>query len=188
MEVNRVYFIYWISTKIIGDKLAFLWDVKADRLIRKFEGHNNRINSVTFNDDESVLVTGSYDMTVRFWDLKSHSNKHMDILKDFKDSVSKVIVNKYEVIASSIDGKVRSYDLRMGLVTTDDMKHPVLRIGLSNDKKTYSATCIDGGIRLVDREKGEILNTYSGHIVKDISIEIMYSFDDSYLISGSEDG
>lgn len=58
---------------------------------------------------------------------------------------------------------MRTYDLRMGLMTTDDMKHPILRFSLSNDKKTYAASCIDGGIRLVDREKGEILNTYSGH-------------------------
>ncbi|EAS01217.1 MAP kinase organizer 1 (macronuclear) [Tetrahymena thermophila SB210] len=171
-----------------GDKSAFLWDVKSDKLLRKFEGHTNRINTVSFNDDESVVITGSFDTTIRFWDLKSNTYKPLDIFKDAQDSVSKVVINKYEVLASSIDGKVRTYDLRMGLVTNDDMKHPVLSFSLSNDKKTYAASCMDGGIRLVDREKGEILNTYSGHQVKDITIGVMHSFDDAYLITGSEDG
>jgi len=121
--------------------MAFLWDVKKDCVVRKFEGHISRINTVSFNDDESVLVTGSYDATVRFWDLKAHSFKPLEIIKDCKDSVSKIIVNGHEVIVSSIDGKVRTYDLRMGLSTTDDMKSPVLKFSLSSDKKTYAASC-----------------------------------------------
>lgn len=91
-------------------------------------------------------------------------------------------------MVSSIDGKVRTYDLRMGLVTADDMKSPVFRFSLSHDKKTYAATCMDGTIRLVDKERGEILNTYSGHIVKEYSVDVMHSFDDAYILSGSEDG
>lgn len=141
----------------------FFWDVKTDNIIRKFEGHISRINTVAFNDDESVLVSGSYDATVRFWDLKAHSYRPLDVIKDCKDSISKIAVNLYEVMVSSIDGKVRTYDLRMGLVTTDDMKHPVHKFSVSNDKKTYAASCMDGAIRLVDKEKGEILNTFTGH-------------------------
>lgn len=166
----------------------FLWDVKSDKVFRKFEGHISRINTISYNDDESVLVSGSYDATARFWDLKSHSFKPIEVIKDFKDSVSNIIVNNHEVLISSIDGKVRTYDLRMGLVVTDDMKSPVMKFSLSNDKKTYAASCSDGAIRLVDRERGEILNTFIGHSVSEYLTEVAFSFDDAYIISGSEDG
>lgn len=102
--------------------------------------------------------------------------------------MSKIVVNLYEVLISSIDGKLRTFDMRMGLVTTDDMKDPIIKFSLSHDKKSYAASCMDGAIRLVDREKGEILNTFCGHSVKDYSIDVLHSFDDAFIISGSEDG
>ena len=136
----------------LGDKTAFLWDVTTSNIIRKFEGHISKINSVCYNEDESVLVTGSYDSTVRIWDLKSHSFRSIDVIKSCKDSVSSIVVNKWEIIVGSIDGKVRTFDIRMGIITTDDMKHPVHSLSLSFDKKTYAASCLDSIIRLVDKE------------------------------------
>lgn len=171
-----------------GDKSVFYWDVKGNCIIRKFEGHISRINTVSFNDDESVLVSGSYDSTVRLWDLKAHSYKPLDVIKHCKDSVSKVIVNKHEILVSSIDGKVRTFDLRMGLSTTDDMKSPVHSFSLSNDGKTYAASCADGFIRLVDRDRGEILNTFQGHSVKDYQTSVLHSYDDAHIVQASEDG
>ena len=56
-----------------GDKNAYLWDVTSAKIIRKLTGHDSRINTVAYNLDESVLATGSYDGTIRLWDLKSHS-------------------------------------------------------------------------------------------------------------------
>ena len=80
-----------------GDRLAFLWDVATAKTIRRFEGHGARINTVGFNADASVMTTGSFDASVRFWDLKSNSWKPIQVLNDARDSVSVVKVEGWDV-------------------------------------------------------------------------------------------
>jgi mitogen-activated protein kinase organizer 1 len=40
-------------------------------------------------------------------------------LSEAKDSVSCVVVIQSEILAGSVDGRVRTYDVRMGKLTTD---------------------------------------------------------------------
>jgi len=49
--------------------------------------------------------------------------------------VSDIIVghNDHEIIASSIDGTVRSFDIRMGEVTIDDLYNGIYNICLAHD-------------------------------------------------------
>lgn len=72
-------------------------------------------------------------------------------------------MNGTEFLASSVDGYVRTYDIRMGEIINDNLGCGVLGFALSNDKKTYAASCLDNKIRLVDKNAGEILKEYSGH-------------------------
>lgn len=64
-------------------------------------------------------MIGSYDATVRLWDTKSQSYKPLMTLTEAKDSISSVSVVGHEIIAGSVDGKVRTYDIRMGQVYID---------------------------------------------------------------------
>jgi len=65
------------------------------------------------------LVVGSYDGTVRLWDAKSQAHKPLMVLSEAKDSISSVCVVEHEIMSGSIDGRVRVYDLRMGMVYID---------------------------------------------------------------------
>ena len=56
---------------------------------------------------------------MRLWDCKSQSTKPIQILDEAKDSVSSVNVSGHEVATGSVDGRVRLYDLRMGMVYVD---------------------------------------------------------------------
>lgn len=69
-------------------------------------------------DGESVSI-GSFDATVRLWDCKSQSTKPIQVLEDSKDSVSSLHVLGHEIVTGSVDGKLRLYDLRMGMVYAD---------------------------------------------------------------------
>lgn len=43
------------------DKAAFLWDVATGAVVRRMQGHEQRINACCFSTEGSVLFTASYD-------------------------------------------------------------------------------------------------------------------------------
>lgn len=103
-----------------GDKQVFLWDVATARTLRRFAGHFGQVNCVDFGgEDESVVVSGSYDATVKIWDCKSRLGKPVQVLEEARDSVASVHVVGCEIVTGSVDGRVRVYDLRMGMLFVD---------------------------------------------------------------------
>ena len=103
-----------------GDKQVFLWDVSTARTLRRWSGHFGRVNCVDFGGEgDSVVVSGSFDATVRMWDTKSQSTKPIQVLEEARDSVSCVVVQGWEIVSGSVDGRVRAYDMRMGTVIVD---------------------------------------------------------------------
>lgn len=53
------------------------------------------------------------------WDCKSQSTKPIQVLEEARDSVSTLHVVGHEICTGSVDGRVRLYDLRMGMVYVD---------------------------------------------------------------------
>lgn len=66
-----------------------------------------------------MVVSGSYDATVRLWDCKSQSTKAIQVLEEARDSVSSLHVAGHEIVTGSVDGSMRIYDLRMGMIYED---------------------------------------------------------------------
>ena len=66
-----------------------------------------------------MVVSGSYDATVRLWDCKSQITKPIQVLEEARDSVSSLHVLGHEIVTGSVDGTVRVYDLRMGMMFVD---------------------------------------------------------------------
>lgn len=172
-----------------GDKDVFLWDVTTGNIIRKFRGHNAKINTVAWNADCTVLVSGSYDNTIRFWDVRDHkAHRELQICKNFKDSVTRVVVDEEFVITSSMDNHVRTFDIRMGQIIIDNLENSVGDVALSHDKKALACSCFDSKVKMIDRRNGEILNQYEGHRIESYNTECKFSWDDSMILCGSEDG
>ena len=92
-------------------------------------------------EDGSVVVSGSYDATVRLWDCKSQSTKSIQVLEEARDSVSSLHVVGHEIVTGSVDGRMRVYDLRMGMILVDVIgRTSVLNLG-------RSASLIEGACR-----------------------------------------
>ena len=53
------------------------------------------------------------------WDLRSQQGKPIQVLSEAKDSVTCIVIQDREIVASSVDGHVRTYDLRVGQLTAD---------------------------------------------------------------------
>ena len=72
-----------------GDKAAFAWDVATGQVIRKLEGHTQRLNAVCLcGPGASLALTGSYDASVRVWDLRAQGRAALQLLDQFRDSVT----------------------------------------------------------------------------------------------------
>ena len=79
------------------------------------QGHTSTINSLCFNNDSQTLVSGSYDGTVKIWNLEQAS-----LLKslDFGDKVIYVkCIKDNNIIAASMGGKIKFLEFYHGRIT-----------------------------------------------------------------------
>lgn len=171
-----------------GDRSAFFFDVLTGKPIRKFSGHTQRINCCNFNNDGAVLATGSYDASVRLWDLKSHGRVPIQILEDSRDSVTSVQIQGYEILVGCVDGHIRNYDVRTGALLVDSIGVPITSVSFSIDNTSILCSSLDNTIRLLDKSSGSLLNEYKGHVHKKYKINSCYFLNDSFIVSGSENG
>ena len=51
--------------------MFYIWDVLSGKYIRKIIAHQSRINTMALNLPENVIATGSFDNSVKIWDLMS---------------------------------------------------------------------------------------------------------------------
>ncbi|KAG2668095.1 hypothetical protein I3760_15G144000 [Carya illinoinensis] len=73
------------------------------------------------------------------------------LLTHFLDSVMSVCLTKTEIIGGSVDGTVRTFDMRIGRELSDNLGQPVNCIAMSNDGNCILANCLDSTLRLLDR-------------------------------------
>ncbi|KAL8769193.1 MAG: hypothetical protein Q9194_005515 [Teloschistes cf. exilis] len=139
-------------------------------------------------DGLGSTFTGSFDATVRLWDCKSQSTKPIQVFDDSKDSVSSLHVLGHEIVTGSVDGKMRLYDLRMGMMYVDTLGHPITSVQQTTDGNAVLVSTLDSTIRLMDKSNGKMLQHYKGHTNSDFRIRSCLGFGDAAIFSGSEDG
>ncbi|OLL21790.1 WD repeat domain-containing protein 83 [Neolecta irregularis DAH-3] len=176
-----------------GDKTVpypvFLWDVLSGSTLRRFTGHFSRVNAVDLNEEASVVISGSFDATVKLWDCKSQSRVPIQTIDDAKDSITSLQVVGHELVTGSVDGKLRTYDLRMGQLTTDFIGQPITCLKQSSDSKTLLIATLNSQLRLFDKSTGGLLQTFLGHTNTTYRVRSCFAgIDEGYIISGSEDG
>ncbi len=171
-----------------GDKACFLVDVSTGRTLRRIQAHEQRINAIDLNEDDSVLITASYDQTVSLWDLRTNTRDPIQTLRDFSDAVTSLVHSPNTITTGCVDGFVRTYDLRVGALHADYVQDPVTHLRLGNDNRSVVVTCLGGIIRLVDLQNGVQLKEYRGHLNTRYKVEATVSSDDRHLLCGAEDG
>jgi len=188
------------STTLLSssDKAVVVTDVVSKKLKRRFTGHTARVNAVTCSSGGEAFLSASYDATVRIWDGRSSSSTPIQILTEAKDSVSCLAVlqdssnNFAEIITGSIDGCIRTYDLRKGLLTCDSLGKDVsiTSISIFSEQMCIAAACLDGNIHVLDRRNGDRLSIISGddRTVGNYALTCCVTADDSSIASGSENG
>ncbi|KAI3334919.1 WD40-repeat-containing domain protein [Ustulina deusta] len=176
-----------------GDRSVFLWDVASAQTLRRFgggpQGHSARVNSVCFaGEDDSLLISGGLDTSVRIWDVRSGAPKPVQVLSEAKDAVTAVAAHGPEIVAGSVDGRVRTYDVRAGRCVTDVLGPSVTSLCLTRDGKAVLVSGLDSKLRLMDRETGGCLKTYgdSGWRNQDLRVQSILGGKEQYVLAGDE--
>ncbi|KAL4248663.1 WD repeat domain-containing protein MORG1 [Abortiporus biennis] len=171
-----------------GDRQVFVWDVMTGKTIRRIPGHMGRINVVELNTDASVVASGSFDSTVRLWDLKATNRQAIQVLEDAHDAIQTLHVGNGYIMTGSVDGHVRTYDLRMGELRTDYIGFPVTSIVPSQDDQTYLVTTLDSHVRLMDATTGKMLNDFTGQTVTTYRCRSCFGHGEASIMCGDEKG
>jgi mitogen-activated protein kinase organizer 1 len=186
------------------DKTLVVTDLVTNQVLRRLQGHVGRINALGAAHKGEAYLSAGYDGTVCIWDGRSSRDyKPIQVLKEAKDSVTDLyVVPQNEssggggstaamglIRTASVDGMVRIYDLRMGVVKNDNCHSSITSISPTYDGQCLAISCLDGTIRLMELETGELLNTYQGsHKAGQYGLGVAILADDATIVSGSEDG
>ena len=123
--------------------------------------------------------------------------KPIMVLEEARDSISCVLAGRegvggkgeYEILAGSVDGRVRSYDLRMGRCDTDVIGTSVTSLRRTLDGKGVLVGGQDSTIRLFDRDNGGLLKAYKSPGFKNEEYRLRSCFggNERWVVSGNEE-
>lgn len=140
-------------------------------LLTTFESHVQEVTALHFND--STLVSGSADRTIRQWDLNTgNCLQTIDVLW----SVNMMNTRHLN------QGSTSSIDLSLGKIQSGTGKYPFIGALQCYDAALASGTA-DGIVRLWDLRSGEIIRQLIGHTGPVTSLQ----FDSANLTTGSSD-
>ncbi len=159
---------------------------RQPRLRMTIDGHHAPVMSVAYSPDGKTLASGSYDNTIKFWDVKT--GKERATLKGHTDAVNSVAYSPdgKTLASGSLDRTIKLWDVKTGKERATLKGHTsgVCSVAYSPDGKTL-ASCGDN-IKLWDVKTGKERATLKGHTAAVYSVA--YSPGGKTLASGSWDG
>ncbi|KIH88757.1 F-box and WD-40 domain protein CDC4 [Sporothrix brasiliensis 5110] len=155
-------------------------DSECPYFIRILSGHSSSVRSIAAHGD--ILVSGSYDSTVRVWRISTGESLH--VLQGHTQRVYSVVldVKRNRCISGSMDSLVKIWDLDTGACLHTLEGHALL-VGLLDlrDEKLVSAAA-DSTLRVWDPESGTCKSTLTAHT----GAITCFQHDGRKVISGSE--
>ncbi|EIW84744.1 WD40 repeat-like protein [Coniophora puteana RWD-64-598 SS2] len=144
------------------------------------EGHDHAVRALAARG--RILVSGSYDCTVRIWDIVTGECKW--VLVGHTQKVYSVVLDlsRNQACSGSMDGTVRVWNLRTGQCQHTLTGHTSLvgLLGLSPNFLVSAAA--DSTLRIWDPDTGELKNTLAAHT----GAITCFQHDEFKVLSGSD--
>jgi WD40 repeat protein len=134
-------------------------------LVRTLAGHTSSVQCVAVTADGRWAVSGSYDRTLKFWDLET--GDEVRSLRGHSDTVNAVAVTPdgRHVITGSADSTLRVWDLETGSEMRSFTGHSsaINAVAVTSDGRRVVSACKDRTLKVWDLEAGVEVRTFAGH-------------------------
>ena len=171
--------------------------------IMTLSGHNKLVKSVLITPDGKNIISGSYDQTIKIWDVKT--GKLLKTFTGHSDDINSLALSKDGkiLVSSSGDKTIKIWDLTTGknVQTIAANNQNIRKIGRTIPGNTYAIVSVaitpdgktiisDSGnktnnIHLWDVKTGQLLKTLFRH--QSYISTLAVSSDGKILVSGSAD-
>ncbi|KAI9823019.1 MAG: hypothetical protein M1832_002673 [Thelocarpon impressellum] len=111
---------------------------------RIFKGHTNGVMCLQF--DDTILATGSYDATIRIWDIES--GEELRTLRGHESGIRALQFDDTKLISGSIDRSLKVWNWRTGECISTYSGHNGGVIGLHFDSSILASGSMDKTIKI----------------------------------------
>ncbi|XP_054312443.1 F-box and WD repeat domain containing protein 10B isoform X6 [Pongo pygmaeus] len=162
-------------------KIHLLDIIQVKAIPVEFRGHAGSVRALFLCEEENFLLSGSYDLSIRYWDLKSGACTR--IFGGHQGTITCMDLCKNRLVSGGRDCQVKVWDVDTGkCLKTFRHKDPILATRI-NDTYIVSS-CERGVVKVWHIAMAQLVKTLNGH---EGAVKCLF-FDQWHLLSGSTDG
>ncbi|XP_053177464.1 autophagy-related protein 16-1 isoform X4 [Scomber japonicus] len=171
-----------------NDFASRIWTVDDYRLRHTLTGHSGKVLAARFLLDNARIASGSYDRTLKLWDLRSK----VCIKTVFAgSSCNDIVCTEQCIMSGHFDKKVRFWDSRAETIVQElELLGRVTSLDLNHDRTELLTCTRDDLVKIIDLRANAVRHTFSAQGFKCGAdwTRVTFSPDGSYIAGGSADG
>ncbi|XP_021069450.1 CMT1A duplicated region transcript 1 protein isoform X1 [Mus pahari] len=162
-------------------KIHLLDIMQVKELPIEFRGHAGSVRALFLSEEDNILLSGSYDLSIRYWDVKTGAC--VRIFYGHQGTITCLDVYKNRLVSGAKDGQVKEWDIETGkCLKTFKHKDPILAAKIS---ETYIvSSCERGIVKVWHLVTAQLQKTLTGH---EGAVKCLF-FNEWHLVSGGADG